>query len=175
MERIIPEFPNYKITDGGVVLSNFKFKTNKPCDTWRVVQQIFDKSCGYMIVTLCSGTGIRKNKRVHRLLCEAFLPNPLNKAHVNHIDGNKLNNTFSNLEWATSQENARHAIDTGLCDERRKDQEVSVIQLDILGGFIAEHVSLHEAERTTGTAYQNIYKVCTGKRKSAGGFRWEYK
>lgn len=175
MEKVIPEFPNYKITDTGIVYSNFQFKTNKPCDTWREVKQIYDKSCGYMIVTLCSGTGIRKNKRVHRLLCEAFLPNPMNKPHVNHIDGDKLNNSLTNLEWNTSKENAQHAIRTGLCDERRKAQEVVIIQLDLLGGFVAEHVSFHEAGRTTGVAWQNIHKVCKGLRKTAGGFRWEYK
>ena len=173
--KIIPEFPNYRIHENGKIESNFKYKTNIPCDIWREIKPIYDKSCGYLIVTLCSGTGKRKNKRVHRLLCESFLPNPENKKHVNHKNGNKLDIRLVNLEWSTEKENARHAVDTGLCDERRMKQEVKINQLDLLGNFLVTHDSLHEAGRNTNIAWQNISKVCRGLRKSAGGFKWEYK
>lgn len=174
MEAIIPEFPNYKITYDGKVLSCYKPKTNIPTDNWFEVKQVYDKSCGYMIVTLCH-KGLRKNKRVHRLMCEAFLPNPFNKKHVNHIDGNKLNNVMSNFEWSSPKENTQHAIKTGLCDARRKAQEVAILQLDLDDNIIAEHVSIHEAGRTTGIAYQNISKVLRGLRPKAGGYKWKYK
>lgn len=55
-----------------------------------------------------------KSYRVHRLVAKVYLPNPENKATVNHIDGNKYNNMLCNLEWATSSENMKHACDTGL-------------------------------------------------------------
>jgi DNA-binding CsgD family transcriptional regulator len=64
------------------------------------------------------GIGVRGvSKRgcsVHRMVCKAFHPNPLNKETVNHIDGDKSNNRASNLEWSTWTENNRHARRTGL-------------------------------------------------------------
>jgi len=66
--------------------------------------------------------GKAKKIAVHRLLALHFIPNPDNKRTVNHIDGNKLNNDLSNLEWATDAENVQHAYDTGLQKYRRNHQ-----------------------------------------------------
>lgn len=62
---------------------------------------------------------IKKSIKVHRLVALAFVPNMDNKPQVNHIDGNKLNNSANNLEWATARENIKHAWDTGLNESKR--------------------------------------------------------
>lgn len=175
MEKIIEGFPNYKITDEGKVLTCYINKHHTDVTQWRELTPVLDKSCGYYLVTLCH-EGVRKNKRIHRLLMEAFVPNPENKEHVNHIDGNKLNNSLSNLEWATCKENSNHVVKLGLCDKRNEKLNKAVEQYSADGSeFIQEHVSLHEASRSTGIAWQNISKVVRGLRPRAGGFHWKYK
>ena len=63
---------------------------------------------GYMRVRLVK-EGKRHHMKVHRLVAQAFVPNPDNKPHVNHIDGNNRNNSFTNLEWVTDEENKERA------------------------------------------------------------------
>lgn len=60
--------------------------------------------------------GQPKSFRVHRLVAQSFIPNPDNLATVNHIDGNKLNNAVSNLQWMSQSDNMQHAFATGLCN-----------------------------------------------------------
>lgn len=79
----------------------------------KVIKKSFVNSWGYKNVCLYNH---KKNYTfsVHRLVAESFLTNPENKEQVNHIDGNKLNNTLSNLEWTTRSENLRHAYKNNL-------------------------------------------------------------
>lgn len=62
---------------------------------------------GYLRVDLYNGPS-RKHFKVHRLVAKAFIPNPKNKPQVNHKDGNKKNNSVTNLEWVTDAENKKH-------------------------------------------------------------------
>ena len=99
----IPTLNNHSISEIGVVINT---KTGK-AKTQRVAKN------GYYTVNI-----IENNKAtvmyVHRLLALTFIPNPENKRTVNHIDGNKLNNSLSNLEWSTDKENIKHAYDNNL-------------------------------------------------------------
>lgn len=66
---------------------------------------------GYLRVDLYGKDGKRKHFKVHRLVAFAFVPNPDSKPQVNHKDGNKKNNSFTNLEWVTDRENKEHRND----------------------------------------------------------------
>lgn len=104
----------YQVSNLGRV-KRIKFINNiveKPCN-----KILFNKNdnLGYVQVTLCKNN-TRHYKRMHRLVAEAFIPNPLNYPCVNHIDGNKQNNSINNLEWCTHSYNTRHAMRTGLFD-----------------------------------------------------------
>ena len=74
---------------------------------------------GYEMVYL-SVKSKKHSKLVHRLIANTFIPNPLNKKTVNHIDCDKKNNRVDNLEWLTNKENMKHAFDNGLFKERDK-------------------------------------------------------
>lgn len=95
---------NYYITSQGKVFSKHKNDFLKPNP---------NAQTAYFQVSLWENN-VGKSVYVHRLVAEAFCPNPLNKPEVNHIDGNRQNNDFSNLEWVTSSENSFHASKTGL-------------------------------------------------------------
>lgn len=120
---------------------------------------------GYKIVKMNG-----KMKKVHRLVALQYIPNPDNKPTVNHIDGDKSNNTVTNLEWATQAEQQLHAISIGA----RKDctNRVSVAQFKD-GVLCNTYKSLKEAEKQTGIHWTGISACIRGKRKSAGGYTWE--
>lgn len=126
---------------------------------------------GYAEITLYPG---QVSKKVHRLVAEAFIPNPDDKPQVNHIDGDKLNNHVDNLEWSTSTENNRHARERGLNTSTGNPRK-EILQMDEEENVINEFISIHHAARATGVAQPNISKVCLGQRPKAGGYKWRYK
>lgn len=132
--------------------------------------------CGYISVGLWKN-GAKKQFLVHRLVADAFIPNPNNKPQVNHIDENKSNNRVDNLEWCTNLENHRHGtINKRLSNILKNNPKTSkpVNCYTKNKCFVCLYPSISEAERKTGIFNQSIVQCCKGKLKTAGGFIWEY-
>jgi len=102
----------------------------------------------YYLVSLVKNKN-GNTKKVHRLVAKAFIPNPENKPQVNHIDGNKLNNHVSNLEWCTQKENCQHAFDTGL-------NKIYPHQIDLLINRTIERCSMKVINTSNGKIYKSI-------------------
>lgn len=100
----IQGLPNYHITEDGKVYSSVR-------GLRELKTRMNDK--GYLDIKL-----LGKNYRVHRLVAQAFIPNPNSLPQVNHIDGDKLNNYASNLEWCDNARNQQHAWDNSLQPKR---------------------------------------------------------
>lgn len=119
---------------------------------------------GYLRVCLCRD-GEMKWYLVHRLVAEAFIPNPENLPQVNHKDENKTNNCLQNLEWCDAKYNNNY----GTHIEKIKKP---ILQYTLNGEFVSEWQS---ATDVGIVARYNINKCLTGKNKTAYGYAWKYK
>lgn len=168
-------------------VSNFGNVRSLPRNTkkGRVLKHTRYKN-GYLYLNLCKD-GKSKHYYIHRLVAQAFLPNPDNLPQVNHRDENPSNNRVDNLEWCTSKYNnnygshnqkiseAQRGISRGpYSEETKRKKSIPVAQLTKKGELIVIFYGATEAERQTGIAHQSINACCIGKRKSAGGFVWKY-
>lgn len=147
----------------------------KPIAGRQLKQSMHDK--GYKTVSLTKD-GQTKQMFVHRIVAEAFLPNPENLPMVNHKDEDKTNNFLENLEWCTAAYNRtygnaveRHAKKIR---GRKSEKRIPVIQRYVDGNFVSRHDSITEAALSVNGAASAISAVCKGKRTLAYGYRWEY-
>lgn len=124
---------------------------------------------------------IKMSYKVHREVAKAFIDNPNNLPQVNHKDGNKSNNSASNLEWVTNQENAHHAIRNGLWDsvfeaskKENESRKKPIIAYRVDGAYPCTryYESISEAEKDIGS--RHICDVLKGKRQQANGWAFQY-
>lgn len=163
----------YMVSNKGNVKRTERASVMK-CRKGTVYPEVFIKPSdnkGYRMVTLTKD-GSRKGMPVHRLVALAFIPNPESKEIVNHKDGNRGNNNVSNLEWVSRTENTLHAF--RVLGKRCPGPRKAVLQLDTEGNIVETYSSAVEAGRATGTNSGKISDVVLGRRKSAGGFKWQF-
>lgn len=188
MEEI---WKNIKGYEGLYQVSNFgRIKSLPRNGTVQVIKILnpCKDTYGYLRIKLSKNNKVKKYQ-VHRLVAQAFIPNPGNKPQVNHIDGIKTNNIATNLEWVTAKENITHAYKIGLTTSERAIKNLGkystkgkenpkakeVIQYDIKGNFIKIWGSINEIQRELNYLSQDICKCCQKKYKQAYGYIWEYK
>ena len=136
---------------------------------WSYRKNIFLKpylARGYFKVRLYK---VENNKQflIHRLVAEAFLPNPQNLPQINHKDENKLNNCADNLEWC----DAKYNINYGKHNEKLSkshSKKVYCVELDRVFD------SANQAATQLNLFDSNIAKCCKGKYKTTGGYHWKY-
>lgn len=147
---------------------------------------------GYACVTLCKD-GKSKQYTLHRILAEAFIPNPDNKTEIDHINTIRSDFRLENLHWVTHSENMRNPISQSKIKAKLGTQDIKnkvlktriirnrktapkkVYQFSIKGEFIAEYESSREAGRKTGFNPMSIAEASRGGligRQSCGGYLW---
>jgi len=159
----ITESDNYEVSDLGRVRNN---NTGK-------ILLCSPNSHGYSQVSLKG-----KVCRIHRLVATYFLDNPNKYGDINHKDGNKLNNQYTNLEWCTRSFNLIHAYQNNL---RTPSHMKRVAKCTLSWEILEEYESVSEAARANNLSISNVQTVVTQRmdrgrsiRKTAGGYRWKF-
>ena len=164
----------YEVSDLGRVRSLPRPKTSRNASgeftftTKPKILKAFEQNGGYQRISFGRG----KNKVaifVHRLVAQAFIPNPDNLPHVNHKDENPKNNRADNLEWCNAEYNNSYGNHIERCKRHR-----AVVQMTKDGQEIATFDSIVEAEEKTGCRATSIQACCIGRYKSSCGYRWRY-
>lgn len=163
----------YSVTDTGIVYS--MVKRNEGVQDTPVLELKPSNNKGYLRVALRREhwNDPLTNKYVHRLVAEAFIPNPNGYEEVNHIDGDKSNNHVSNLEWCSHSENITHAWSTGLSNvDMLKGHNVKVfIGTHIVTGEIVRLVG-QEQLKEAGFTKSSVYRNINGTRGPHKKFNW---
>ena len=163
----------YEVSNMGRVKSLFRYKKElKPnyCTNYPTVQLFKDGKVKCMLI--------------HRLVAEAFIPNPLNLPQVNHIDENKHNFSVDNLEWCDAEYNmnygygakTRHSKINYSNEERKEISRKNGKKAckPVIQSSSIRYESAREASKITGINAAHIAECCKHKRAIAGGYTWEY-
>ena len=160
-------------------LGNVRRVAGKGCKEIRVLKLV-KQSNGYLYVNLYK-EGNRKMHRVHRLVAQAFIPNPDNLPEINHIDEDKTNNCVENLEWCDNVYNNNHGTRNQRISEALRGvynnpkRSKKPLQLTLDGKLVKEWESTHECGRN-GFDQSAVSACCNNKYGKQGnvykGYRW---
>ena len=135
----------------------------------KIMKQRKDKD-GYLLIDLHKNSK-KKTFKVHRLVAQAFIPNPNNLLQINHIDEIKQNNSVNNLEWCSQKYNVNY----GSCIKKSSEKHnKKILKCDLNGNPIKQYNSITEASNENKCFISNISAVCRGKQKTAYGFIWKF-
>ena len=169
----IKGFLGYKIDVLGRVYSYKNNRWGFGCEM-KEINTSFKTKKGYRYVRFYYNNK-KYVKFIHRLVAQAFIPNPLNKPQVNHINGIKTDNRADNLEWVTNIENMTHARELGLFNNAIEKMKVKVNKLSLDGVFLKTYNSVREASIDVGLRDNTpISKCLKGVSKTSKGYKWEY-
>ena len=127
-----------------------------------------ENRCGYLYVYI--GRPMDKFQLVHRLVAQAFVKNNSDGDCVNHINGNKKDNVYTNLEWCFQKDNVRHAIKTGLMEYTTPSKPIIAYKGDnVVGTF----PSISDCARKLNCNDGCISNVLHGRRKTHHGFTFK--
>ncbi len=155
----------YIISNFGEVISLPRTKQNHTKQQYvepKEIRKIINNKNGYVYVQLWKKSSY-KNIRLHKLVAQAFIPNPNNYPQINHIDGNKTNNRADNLEWCTASHNLLHAYKLGLANNDKRKIKIGQYSMD--GKLLKTFNSLTEASKLTGVNMQKISLCINNKYK----------
>ena len=115
--------------------------------------------------------GENKNFAIHRIVANAFIPNPNGYMEVNHKDYNKSNNCVDNLEWVTSSSNKNHAYKK---IENHITRGKKVEQYTKAGEYVKTYDTVSDAAKAMGCCVSAISNCCLGRAKTSMGFQWRF-
>lgn len=152
---------------GRVKMLSFSYKGPGGTEITRPERVLIRKRTHYYPKLKARVKGEWKSYSFHRLIAEAFIPNPKSLPCVNHIDGDKSNCHPNNLEWCTHKQNIRHALESGLTN-------CSVSVMASFGGIGFWFPSMQSAMERTGISKPCICAAAKKRQKTAGGMIWDY-
>jgi len=118
-----------------------------------------------------------KGYLIHRLIAFHFIPNPNNYPILNHIDGNKLNNSLDNLEWCTYSHNLLHALKTGLTTPQKGEEKVTAKlkeeNLNEIYELLLNKVSLSDIGKRYNICQSSLHQIVTGERWKHVDIDWD--
>lgn len=158
--REVKEYANYEVNQFGEIRHKKRKKILKPRSN----------NGGYQYVNF-KINGKNTNFAVHRIVANAFIPNPNGYTEVNHKDYDKTNNCVNNLEWVSSSQNKQHSY---LKKENKKSRGKAVNQYTKDGVFIKTFETITDAAEELGCCVAAISNCCLGRAKTSQGFRWSF-